>query len=52
MAVLGLTPGPEVGEAMAFLEELRLSEGVRSPEEVGARLVAWWESRQPGPGTD
>jgi poly(A) polymerase len=52
MALLDLPPGPEVGEAIAFLEELRLSEGVLSTDEVGARLAAWWESRQPGPGTD
>jgi poly(A) polymerase len=52
MSLLGLPPGPDVGAALAFLEELRLSEGVLSADEVGARLTAWWESRQPGPGSD
>jgi len=51
MAVLGVSPGPDVGAAMAFLQELRLAEGVLPAEEVGARLAAWWESRQPGPGS-
>jgi poly(A) polymerase len=52
MALLDLPPGPDVGEALMFLQELRLSEGALAPDEVGARLAAWWESRQPGPSTD
>ena len=44
MARLGLRPGPEVGEALAFLLELRLEEGPLGPEEAGRRLDAWWAS--------
>ena len=45
MARLGLRPGPAVGEAMAFLLELRLDEGVLGAEEAGRRLDAWWAAR-------
>ncbi len=47
MARLGLPPGPEVGQAVAFLLELRLEEGVLGEEEAGRRLDAWWAARQP-----
>ena len=43
--LLGLEPGPDVGEAMAWLAELRLSEGRLEPDEAGRRLVDWWEGR-------
>jgi poly(A) polymerase len=46
MARLGLVPGPLVGEAVAFLLELRLEEGVLGDEEVGRRLDAWWAARR------
>jgi poly(A) polymerase len=46
MARLGLTPGPAVGEALSFLLELRLDEGVLGEEEAGRRLDAWWVGRQ------
>ena len=42
MARLGLRPGPAVGQAMAFLLELRLEEGVLGEDEAGRRLDAWW----------
>jgi poly(A) polymerase len=45
MARLGLKPGPLVGEALAFLMELRLDEGPLGEEEAGRRLDAWWASR-------
>ena len=45
MEILGLTPGPEVGEAYRYLLELRLDEGPRSEEEAKSRLLAWWQSR-------
>jgi len=45
MAILGLTPGREVGEAYRFLMELRLDEGPLPEEEAEARLRAWWASR-------
>jgi poly(A) polymerase len=46
MARLGLTPGPAVGEALSFLLELRLDEGVLGEDEAGRRLDAWWAGRQ------
>jgi poly(A) polymerase len=46
MARLGLAPGPLVGEAVAYLLELRLEEGVLGEEEAGRRLDAWWAARQ------
>ncbi|ROR96654.1 poly(A) polymerase [Salana multivorans] len=45
MAVLGLRPGPEVGEAYRYLMELRLDEGELSREDAEARLRAWWAER-------
>ena len=45
MDILGLTPGPEVGEAYRFLLELRLDAGPLGPDEATERLRAWWASR-------
>ena len=45
MTRLGLRPGREVGEALAFLLELRLEEGPLGDEEAGRRLDAWWAER-------
>ena len=45
MAILGLAPGREVGEAYRFLLDLRLEEGPLGPEEAEARLRAWWSAR-------
>lgn len=45
MTILGITPGPEVGEAYRYLLELRLDEGPLSEEEAKSRLLAWWQSR-------
>ena len=45
MAILGLPPGREVGEAYRFLLELRLDEGEIGVDEATKRLRAWWESR-------
>jgi poly(A) polymerase len=45
MAVLGIKPGRAVGEAYAFLLEVRLDEGPLSEEEATARLVEWWAAR-------
>ncbi len=46
MVRLGVAPGPVVGEALAFLMDLRLDEGPLGPEEAGRRLDEWWEARQ------
>lgn len=45
MALLGIGPGREVGEAYRYLLEVRLDEGPLPPEEAEARLRAWWAER-------
>ncbi len=45
MARLGIPPGPAVGEALAYLLELRLDEGPLGRDEAASRLDAWWASR-------
>ena len=45
MAILGLPPGREVGEAYAFLLEVRLEEGPLSEDAARAVLLEWWASR-------
>jgi poly(A) polymerase len=49
MARLGLRPGRDVGEALAFLMELRLDEGPLGEEEAGRRLDEWWAARSSDP---
>ena len=44
MARLGIGPGPVVGEALAFLLELRLEEGPLGVDEALRRLDAWWQA--------
>jgi poly(A) polymerase len=39
---LGIGPGPAIGEALAFLLELRMEEGPLPHDEVVERLDAWW----------
>jgi poly(A) polymerase len=46
MQHLGIRPGPAVGEAMDFLMEIRLDEGVLGDAAIRARLDAWWSARQ------
>jgi len=48
MAILGIRPGREVGEAYRFLMEARLDEGALGAEEAERRLRAWWSSRSDG----
>ena len=45
MEHLGVPPGPVVGEALAFLLELRLEEGPLGEDEAHRRLDAWWAER-------
>ncbi|APT87937.1 MULTISPECIES: CCA tRNA nucleotidyltransferase [Corynebacterium] len=45
MRILGLSPGPEVGQAWAFLKEQRLEHGPLDREEAIAKLRQWWESK-------
>ena len=42
MAHLGLDPGPGVGRALAWLLDLKRSEGELSIDELLARLDGWW----------
>ncbi len=45
MAVLGLPPGREVGEAYRHLLELRLDRGPMSQDEATTELRSWWAGR-------
>jgi poly(A) polymerase len=45
MGLLGLREGREVGEAMAWLTDLRLRAGLLDAGEVADRLSAWWAER-------
>jgi poly(A) polymerase len=45
--VLGVGPGPVVGEALAFLQELRWEEGSLDDAEVRRRLQDWGRRRPP-----
>jgi poly(A) polymerase len=45
MAVLGIEPGREVGEAYRFLLELRLDEGPLGEDAATERLRAWYAAR-------
>ncbi|MGH9183497.1 MAG: CCA tRNA nucleotidyltransferase [Acidimicrobiales bacterium] len=45
MEQLGIGPGPTVGEALAFLLELRLEEGPLGQDDARRRLDAWWSAR-------
>lgn len=42
MELLGVGPGPVIGQAYKFLLELRLENGPLSKEEAGAALKEWW----------
>jgi poly(A) polymerase len=46
MARLGIAPGREVGQALDFLLELRIEEGIIGPDEAGRRLDEWWATRE------
>ena len=45
MEHLGVGPGREVGEAMKFLMEIRLDEGLLGDDEIRRRLDDWWAAR-------
>jgi poly(A) polymerase len=45
MAHLAIPPGREVGQALAFLLELRMDEGPLGEEEALRRLDGWWADR-------
>lgn len=47
MAHLGIGPGPDVGRALAYLLEIKRSEGDLPREELLRRLDEWWERARP-----
>ena len=51
MARLGIPPSRQVGEALAFLLELRLDEGPLGEEEAGRRLDSGGRNGRPGAET-
>jgi poly(A) polymerase len=46
MELLHIPPGREVGEALQFLLDVRLDEGLLGEDVVTARLLEWWAARQ------
>jgi poly(A) polymerase len=45
MQLLGLPPGPKVGQAWRYLKELRLDRGPLTREEAEEALREWWASQ-------
>lgn len=45
MAHLGIPAGPDIGAALAFLLDIKRTEGVLEQAEVTARLDRWWADR-------
>jgi poly(A) polymerase len=45
MEILGIGPGPVVGEAYRFLLELRMDEGPQTYDAARDALLAWWAAR-------
>ncbi|HEX6237514.1 MAG TPA: CCA tRNA nucleotidyltransferase [Acidimicrobiales bacterium] len=46
MELLGIGPGPTVGEALSMLLDARVEEGPLGVEEAEGRVLTWWEQRQ------
>jgi poly(A) polymerase len=46
MHELGVEPGPEVGRALAWLEQVRYHEGAVPGDELRARLREWWGDQE------
>ncbi|MFC0582506.1 CCA tRNA nucleotidyltransferase [Micrococcoides hystricis] len=47
MALLGIKPGPVVGQAYKHMLDVRLEEGPLSEAEATERLLTWWEKNKP-----
>lgn len=47
MALLNLTPGPEVGRAWRYMKELRLQQGPLPQAQAKAALLEWWNAGAP-----
>ncbi|KUI22224.1 poly(A) polymerase PcnA [Mycobacterium sp. GA-1285] len=45
MEILGIPPGPQVGQAWQYLKELRLDRGPLPRDEAEEELLAWWNAR-------
>ena len=45
MEILGIPPGPDVGQAYRFLLDLRLDHGPMSEDDARTALLSWWASR-------
>jgi poly(A) polymerase len=45
MEVLGIPPGPRVGQAKRFLLELRMEHGPLGRDRAGRELLRWAEAR-------
>jgi poly(A) polymerase len=45
MEILGISAGPQVGEAWRYLKELRLERGPLDHDEAVAELLKWWNAR-------
>ena len=45
MELLGIPPSRDVGEALEFLLEIRLDEGMIGEDEAKLRLREWWSAR-------
>ena len=45
MRLLNIQPGPDVGEALKFLLELKRREPTLEHQETAARLEDWWVAR-------
>lgn len=55
MELLGIPPGPLVGDALDMLLEARIEEGPLGAKEAERRLLAWWadhEAHEPAAGRD
>ena len=50
MRLLGIPPGPQVGQAWNFLKELRLDRGPLDHDDAVAELLAWWNAEADQPG--
>ena len=48
MKILGLPPGPAVGQAWQFLKDLRMERGPLDRDEAIAELKRWWAQQQDG----
>jgi poly(A) polymerase len=55
MRILSIPPGPQVGRALDFLLELRITRGQIGPEQVTQELLDWAAEqgiRAPEPGDE